>query len=118
MIPPEPFSFNFDVRTGLEYFYVIIAAEREVPDLTVVEGVGDGSDAQRKKTQGAPIIADKRIDQIVNFTIRGRRSSDSRAIQSVVSYPVGNDNDKYIYFKSRGEVRDQLTIMEFQLRHE
>lgn len=119
LVPPRPLSFHFDEQSGRETITIVITPENKKPELAVArreESQMADSGPSRNRTMLAQ--KDRRIDEIVNFTIRGRHFPETTTIQSLVSYPGVNDDDKYIYFRSTEDAGKTVTVMEFQLRHE
>lgn len=109
-VPPGPGIFVFDDQVGDEYFYVVVAAERKMPQLAAIKPA--------RSEAGTAKENDGRSKKIVNFGIRSGTTPTADTLRGVVYDPGRKDDDPYLYFATPSDNGSQPAFVEFHLRHQ
>lgn len=109
-VPSSPGLFVFDDQVGDEYFYVVVAAERKMPQLAAMDPARSEVTAAKEK--------DGRSRRIVNFGIRSGTTPTADTLRGVIYDPGRKDDDPYLYFATQSDDGKQPAFVEFHLRHQ
>ncbi len=109
-VPPSPGLFIFDDEVGTEYFSVVVAAERKIPQLAA-------QDASRSEAI-ASTETNGRTKRIINFGVRSTKMPKTQSLRGVLYDPGKQDTDPFLYFATPADDDSAPIFVEFQLKHQ
>lgn len=110
-VPPAPGLFIFDAEVGNEYFYAVVADEREIPQFTA-KGVARSEVVASKDNNSS------QSKRIVNFGVRSGTKTTATPMRGVIYDPGREDDDPFLYFAPPAGDDSRQVFVEFQLRHQ
>jgi hypothetical protein len=110
VIPSSPNVFVFDKEIGAEIFYLAITQKATAPQLTA-QGIKEGG------PQSVPSQYSGE-NQIVQFRVKSIDVHSQVGYSGLKYIPSPQGEDPYVYFSAHSEKDKDLTMIEFQLRHE